>query len=305
VQRTAERLRIEARDIGGQIAEHPPRGLLLGTGKVTRTWSTVSVAYAWGQPYCSPARAKPNRVEIIFSAHPRIEVEVDGKPVDVEVPPGGSFVLGSQKVDFLRRREFGDWLEVRVTDSVKDAFRRWHPSHRDDVSPTFNGKRKVALAPNLQVVSLAHVFRRACLRTVSLSDIEADSLAHLFVAAALGAPPTKARHNPLTPLKLNRVFEFVEQNLEEKILLSEMAAVAVMSPFHFTRLFKQRTGLAPHQYVMTRRLERAKQMLTKTLIPVREICWALGIDNLSHFRRKFTHEFGVRPTEIRYRKQPD
>ena len=103
--------------------------LLKASGKISESWAGVSVAYAWGRPYASPARTRPNRVEVAFSSHRRMEMEmeVDGKAVDVAVPAGSTFTLGSQVVDFLRRREFGDWLEVRVATEITETFQQWHP----------------------------------------------------------------------------------------------------------------------------------------------------------------------------------
>jgi AraC family transcriptional regulator len=87
--------------------------------------------------------------------------------------------------------------------------------------------------------------------------------------------------------------------LEDQILLSDLADLVAISPFHFSRLFKLATGLAPYQYVLARRLERAKNLLLTTTLSVREIAWSLGVDNVNHFRRKFIEQFGVRPSALR------
>jgi AraC family transcriptional regulator len=294
-QREAKRPRIEGRF--SSAGKQP--GLLKGSGKISQNWSGVAVAYAWGRPYANPARTRPNRFEVTFSSHRCIDMEVDGKAVEVALSAGGAFALGHQAVDFLRRRESGDWLEVRVANEIVGAFRDWHPRVRDGIRPTFDGRRKVDIEPDLQLLSIAHVFRRACLGRSTLSDIEADSLAHRFVAAKSDASAEEIRFNPLTRVKLDRVFAFVEEGLHRRILLSDLEDVAAISPFHFSRLFKSLTGVAPYQYVMARRMERAKHMLLSTSLPVREIGWSLGIDNVSHFRRKFVEHFGARPSELR------
>jgi AraC family transcriptional regulator len=58
-------------------------------------------------------------------------------------------------------------------------------------------------------------------------------------------------------------------------------------------------GLAPHQYVIARRLELAKRLLLTTRLNVAEIAWSIGYENISHFRRLFTGHIGVTPGEIR------
>ena len=157
----------------------------------------------------------------------------------------------------------------------------------------------LSLEPDIQLLSIAHILRRACMGVTSISDVEADTLAHLLVATSWHAPAQDSRRNPLTKAKLDRIFEFVEERLEYQILLSDLAALVAISPFHFSRSFKLATGLAPYQYVLARRLERAKNLLLTTTLSVREIGWSLGIDNVSHFRRKFIQQFGVRPSEMR------
>jgi AraC family transcriptional regulator len=61
--------------------------------------------------------------------------------------------------------------------------------------------------------------------------------------------------------RLRAVVEYVEDHLDDGLSLGQMAAVAHLSPYHFARQFKAATGLPPHQYVIMRRVERAKQFL--------------------------------------------
>jgi AraC family transcriptional regulator len=78
-----------------------------------------------------------------------------------------------------------------------------------------------------------------------------------------------------------------------------MAAVAGMSPHYFAELFKQRTGRAPHQYVLLQRIERAKQSLC---VPGRSVIDAgldAGFQNPSHFARVFRKFVGISPSGFR------
>ena len=73
--------------------------------------------------------------------------------------------------------------------------------------------------------------------------------------------------------------------------LSEIAAVADLSQFHFARAFRKSTGQTPQQYLMQQRIERAKQLLSKDDLPIVEISLRTGFKNQSHFTtlfRKFT-----------------
>ena len=74
----------------------------------------------------------------------------------------------------------------------------------------------------------------------------------------------------LIPYKLRRTLAYIQAHLEEKISLVQLAAVAQMSPTYFGHMFKQATGLAPHQYVSLCRIEHAKRLLAETDIPLIE-----------------------------------
>lgn len=75
-----------------------------------------------------------------------------------------------------------------------------------------------------------------------------------------------------------------------------------MSPYHFVRMFKRWVGLAPHQYVIRRRLERGKELLKGTDLPIAEIALAVGCANQSHFSALFRRATGMTPMSYRQRK---
>jgi AraC family transcriptional regulator len=91
--------------------------------------------------------------------------------------------------------------------------------------------------------------------------------------------------------RLRRVTEFIDGNLENDLSLAEIAQAADLSPYHFARSFKQTTGMTPIQFLMQRRIEYAKFMLTESELPIVEVGLNAGFKNQSHFTtlfRKFT-----------------
>jgi AraC family transcriptional regulator len=91
--------------------------------------------------------------------------------------------------------------------------------------------------------------------------------------------------------KLRRVADFIEANLEHNLTLAEIAQEAELSLYHFARAFKQTTGMTPIQFLMQQRIERAKQLLARSEMPLSEIALNVGFKNQSHFTtlfRKFT-----------------
>ena len=103
----------------------------------------------------------------------------------------------------------------------------------------------------------------------------------------------------LTGYKLRKATDFIEENHEHDLALAEMAGAAGISPFHFAREFKKATGLAPHQYLIKVRIERAKAWLTKSELPIVEVGLRAGFNNQSHFTRLFHKLTGLTPKAYR------
>jgi AraC family transcriptional regulator len=100
--------------------------------------------------------------------------------------------------------------------------------------------------------------------------------------------------------KLHSVIEYIMENLEGSPTLGQMAAVAHLSPYHFARQFKAATGLAPHQYVIARRVERAQHLLRKDdELKLAEIALHAGFSDQSKFSFHFKRLIGVTPRQFR------
>ena len=98
---------------------------------------------------------------------------------------------------------------------------------------------------------------------------------------------------------LNRVLEYVNANLSDKLALGELAQVAGINVYHFARVFKQSTGESPHQHVLRRRIEKAKELLRHAKVSVIEASARTGFVDQSHFSKVFRRMVGVAPSEYR------
>jgi AraC family transcriptional regulator len=121
-------------------------------------------------------------------------------------------------------------------------------------------------------------------------------LAHHFSSMAPGREQIRGG---LPGVRLNRVLEYIEANLGRDIHLNELAEAAGLSPFHFAKLFKQSTGASPHQYVLQRRLERAKELLRRPAKSLSEISLETGFADQSHFTNVFRRFIGATPSKFR------
>lgn len=103
----------------------------------------------------------------------------------------------------------------------------------------------------------------------------------------------------LAPVALRNVLEYIESHLGEPLLLCDLAAQVSLSEYHFARMFRQSMGVAPHQFVMQRRMARAKALLLSSTRSLTDIALACGFNSASHFSNRFKAAKGITPSQLR------
>jgi AraC family transcriptional regulator len=103
----------------------------------------------------------------------------------------------------------------------------------------------------------------------------------------------------LSPERLQRVRDHVEAHLDDDLSLTVLADIACLSPYHFSRSFKQATGVGPQRYVMERRIDRAKALMRRTRQPLAAIALEVGFADQSHLTSIFRRETGMTPGRFR------
>ena len=98
---------------------------------------------------------------------------------------------------------------------------------------------------------------------------------------------------------LLRARDLVDRRYAEPLRVEDLAREAGWSTAHFAREFRRTFGESPHQYLLSRRLERAAALLRDTDRPVTEVCHAVGLSSLGSFTRRFTATYGRPPTAYR------
>jgi AraC family transcriptional regulator len=135
--------------------------------------------------------------------------------------------------------------------------------------------------------------------------LAAESLANVLAVQLVRhvlAPPQPARRRAgtLPRAKLRAVIEYIEEHLDAGPTLEQLAAVARLSPNYFVSQFRRATGLPPHQYVIARRVERAKQLLqTDSDFSLAEVAADAGFSDQSQFSHHFKRQVGVTPRQFR------
>jgi AraC family transcriptional regulator len=128
----------------------------------------------------------------------------------------------------------------------------------------------------------------------SLSTALCIRLAQHFVGH-LPLPTTKG----LSPERLQRVRDYIEAHLDEDLSLIILADIACLSPYHFSRSFKEAAGVGVQRYVIQRRLERAKTLLRRTRESLAFIAQEARFADQSHLTSIFRREIGVTPGRFR------
>jgi AraC-like DNA-binding protein/PAS domain-containing protein len=103
----------------------------------------------------------------------------------------------------------------------------------------------------------------------------------------------------LSPALKNRICDFIEQHIGEKISLGALSSMAGLSPNHFARAFQQSVGTPPHRYLLRRRVQHVEQMLRETQLPLSQIALAAGFSDQSHLARHFRRQTGLPPSLAR------
>jgi AraC family transcriptional regulator len=174
---------------------------------------------------------------------------------------------------------------------------------------------------NPEGVELRHTFCTRDQRIEELSrelwnEYQTNDLASAICAEALGnqlavrllrnystaeaiAPPPSSK---LSARALKRAMDYVESNLASDLTLEEIARALAMSAGHFAHAFKNATGMAPHRYVVERRIEAAKLLLRESELPIGNLASLVGFSTHSHFCATFQRLVGESPRSFRRRE---
>ena len=103
----------------------------------------------------------------------------------------------------------------------------------------------------------------------------------------------------LTPRQLKHVRDYITANLDKDVSLSELAGLINLSRFHFIRVFKKTTGMAPCQFVLSRRVERAKELLVQPNCSIAAVARSVGFHSTLQLDRAFRRLVGMTPSSYR------
>jgi AraC family transcriptional regulator len=164
--------------------------------------------------------------------------------------------------------------------------------------------RDVSGARDETVSRLMEMIRTEIERAADKSEMYLDGLAQSLAIhivrhyGDIGNTPALKR-GALPAFKLQRVTQVMEANLDRPFSLESLADEAGLSPYHFSRMFKQSTGSSPSEYFIQLKIAKARRLLRETEMNIVSIALDLGYASPSHFARVFKRQIGVTPREYR------
>jgi AraC family transcriptional regulator len=267
-----------------------------------------SAPVQWGgialQNYAVPAVLIPRHqhpehfLHLVLSGSVKYEVNTRGRNFRLTSRPGTIFLLPQGTVD-----------EVNWAGPTKRTAVAIHPRLLTDALDETAHETDIQLTEHWDLID-CHISALLQEMTADLDDgspagpIYGESLANALAVYLLRRYAAR-RITPqvfkggLPGYRLKRVLDYIADNLDENIGLSQLAAIAGMSPHYFSALFKRSTGRAPHQYVLLQRIERAKQQLRDPKHSIIDAGLEAGFQNPSHFARVFRKVVGTTPSSFR------
>ena len=206
--------------------------------------------------------------------------------------------------------------KIRITEAIPEVLHVYIPDERVNALSAM-ASRPVAFDESLYQAGLEDEFvRQICVRILAelrgetagggllMEHLASVLVTHLCgrytdhrAAASLSGAPVGA----LDQRRLRRVHDYIEENLESDLTVTEIAAVACLSRHHFARAFRAATGESPNGYIGARRINRALSLLSTSEMSLAEIAFACRFSSQAAFARAFRRQLGQSPGEYRRR----
>ncbi|PCI47262.1 MAG: AraC family transcriptional regulator [Alphaproteobacteria bacterium] len=283
--------------------KYAPGNLLMTSAE--RRWSDI-LAERWQHKAGSLSCIKPLETEIaiLFKGNLRVRRRAYDQVQDTMAVPGTVWFCPAGVSE----------EEIKIFDAIDDCIHLYIPSkpfsdtalYDFDVDPARIELQYTGGFRDEMVEQIGRAIKREMCAPSSVGDLLVETLrvtlaAHLLRHYSSLAPTKQTRtgRGSLNQIRLQRVIEFITANVTRNISLIELADEACLSPYHFARAFKISTGMTPHQFVMSKKLDLAKKLIASHNYSISEIAFRTGFSNQSHFIKAFKRTTGLTPGKYR------
>lgn len=247
-----------------------------------------------------PSSVCPQHLILIHTDVPsntQVEQLTDGHYQSAEMKNQEIIIIPAQIAHSARWNREHSYLMLRVADEIfQDYLGDAIAGYCVELFPQF-------LLTDLLIYSIAMALKTDSEASELGGQLYVDSLlttlfAHLLRHYCTSQPTQANQMVSLSKYKLNRVLDFIHTHLDQNLALSELAAIAQVSPNYFAAQFKCATGMPPHQYLILQRIERAKDLLIREKLSIADVATQLGFAHQSHFTKHFKRVMGVTPRQF-------
>lgn len=283
---------------------------IVARGSVTRRDSRSAIvttqALDWPGMMVEAGRNDVAAVDDLVGDQHYLSLNLDTAPLKLEVkephgfkpfvvPPQSLWVSPSASPITLRLNSTLCYLRVSL--DPLHLGRLMTPS-LDQVGPVQLRRTYAVESPQIRHLMLALKDEADSRNAHGLAMVEAvtSALGHLLVRHA-GVEQPRPIHNRggLSAVAKRRVLELIDATLDARLTVEILSREVGLSPAHFARAFKESMGRAPHQYLLSLRLARARRLLETTEASLSDIALRAGFADQAHFTRLFKRAFGTTP----------
>lgn len=276
-----------------EISETLPRAPVISSARAN--WDHILLVHHHQPAFSMPEHCLPYHQICIKLGKPYLFKQViDGRAETLQAVPGEIGLYPANLSQSFCWDQEAEFLQLYLA-----------PELFGQISEETWGNDRIELIPQPSALSdpLIVQIGLALKTTLETEDLDsrlyANSMTHALAMHLLSRysmrnPAVLPDRGSLPQQPLKQIIDYIQENLDQNVSLAELAEIVKLSPYYFARLFKQSTGLPPHQYQIKCRVDRAKDLL-KTNLAITDIAQIVGFSSQGHLNYHFKRLVGITP----------